>query len=159
MPCRGDAFAAILDPARVGGSMWTIKGCKGGPILLAALRLTPCCINDPVILCIKEWATVCELAAPQDATICRLLRWFSCVRHWFALALWSWSEIGLWRSPGRPVHDLGYGARNPEGQGQRWFLHKFGLNVLFEATNVAATRLLTTNSFLCVHPSVQAACP
>lgn len=135
------------------------QGLQGRAHRACCFAVNPLLYQRPGNLCIKEWATVCKLVAPQNTTICRLLRCTSCVRHWFALALWSWSEIGLRRSLYRPVHDLGYGARNPEGQGQRWFLHKFRLNALLEATNVAAIRVLITNSFLCVRPSVQAACP
>ena len=55
-PYRGKNFAAILDPARMGGLMRAIKGYKGGPIVRAALQLTPLLYQRPGNLRMMEWA-------------------------------------------------------------------------------------------------------
>lgn len=55
-PYRGKNFAAILDPARMGGLMRAIKGYKGGPIVRTALQLTPLLYQRPGNLRMMEWA-------------------------------------------------------------------------------------------------------
>jgi integrase len=55
-PYRGKNFAAILDPARMGGLMRAIKHYKGGPIVRAALQLTPLLYQRPGNLRMMEWA-------------------------------------------------------------------------------------------------------
>ena len=55
-PYRGKTFAAILDPVRMGGLMRAIKGYKGGPIVRAALQLTPLLYQRPGNLRMMEWA-------------------------------------------------------------------------------------------------------
>ena len=55
-PYRGKTFAAILDPARMGGLMRAIKGYKGGPIVRTALQLTPLLYQRPGNLRMMEWA-------------------------------------------------------------------------------------------------------
>jgi len=57
-PYRGNSFAAILDPARMGDLMRAIKGYKGGPIVRTALQLTPLLYQRPGNLRMMEW---CEL--------------------------------------------------------------------------------------------------
>ena len=54
-PYRGKNFAAILDPARLGGLMRAIKGYKGGPIVRTALQLTPLLYQRPGNLRMMEW--------------------------------------------------------------------------------------------------------
>ena len=54
-PYRGKNFAAILDPVRMGGLMRAIKGYKGGPIVRAALQLTPYLYQRPGNLRMMEW--------------------------------------------------------------------------------------------------------
>ena len=54
-PYRGKTFAAILDPARMGGLMRAIKGYKGGPIVRTALQLTPFLYQRPGNLRMMEW--------------------------------------------------------------------------------------------------------
>lgn len=55
-PYRSKKFAAILDPARMGGLMRAIKGYKGGPIVRTALQLTPLLYQRPGNLRMMEWA-------------------------------------------------------------------------------------------------------
>ena len=55
-PYRGKTFAAILDPARMGGLMRAIKVYKGGPIVRTALQLTPLLYQRPGNLRMMEWA-------------------------------------------------------------------------------------------------------
>ncbi|MBK9345225.1 MAG: integrase arm-type DNA-binding domain-containing protein [Burkholderiales bacterium] len=55
-PYRGKNFAAILDPARMGGLMRAIKGYKGGLIVRTALQLTPYLYQRPGNLRMMEWA-------------------------------------------------------------------------------------------------------
>jgi integrase len=55
-PYRGKSFAAILDPVRMGGLMRAIKIYKGGPIVRAALQLTPYLYQRPGNLRMMEWA-------------------------------------------------------------------------------------------------------
>ncbi len=54
-PYRGKNFAAILDPARMGGLMRAIKGYKGGLIVRTALQLTPLLYQRPGNLRMMEW--------------------------------------------------------------------------------------------------------
>jgi integrase len=55
-PYRSKNFAAILDPQRMGGLMRAIKGYRGGPIVRAALQLTPLLYQRPGNLRMMEWA-------------------------------------------------------------------------------------------------------
>ena len=55
-PYRGKNFAAIIDPARMGGLMRAIKVYKGGPVVRAALQLTPLLYQRPGNLRMMEWA-------------------------------------------------------------------------------------------------------
>lgn len=55
-PYRGTKFAAIVDPARMGGLMRTIKAYKGGPVVRTALQLTPLLYQRPGNLRMMEWA-------------------------------------------------------------------------------------------------------
>ncbi|WP_370627459.1 tyrosine-type recombinase/integrase [Rhodoferax sp. PAMC 29310] len=55
-PYRGKNFAAILDPARMGGLMRAIKGYKGGLIVRTALQLTPLLYQRPGNLRMMKWA-------------------------------------------------------------------------------------------------------
>ena len=57
-PYRGKNFAAILDPARMGGLMRAIRGYKGGPIVRTALQLTPLLYQRPGNLRMMEWAEI-----------------------------------------------------------------------------------------------------
>ena len=57
-PYRGKSFAAILDPARMGGLMRAIKGYKGGPIVRTALQLSPLLYQRPANLRMMEWSEV-----------------------------------------------------------------------------------------------------
>jgi integrase len=57
-PYRGKNFAAIIDPARMGGLMRAIKGYKGGPIVRTALQLTPLLYQRPGNLRMMEWAEI-----------------------------------------------------------------------------------------------------
>lgn len=56
IPYRRKSFAAIIDPARMGGLMRAIKGYKGGPIVRTALQLTPYLYQRPGNLRMMEWA-------------------------------------------------------------------------------------------------------
>jgi len=58
MPYRGKSFAAIIDPARMGGLMRAIKGYKGGPIVRTALQLTPYLYQRPGNLRMMEWGEI-----------------------------------------------------------------------------------------------------
>jgi integrase len=57
-PYRGKNFAAIIDPARMGGLMRAIKGYKGGLIVRTALQLTPLLYQRPGNLRMMEWAEI-----------------------------------------------------------------------------------------------------
>lgn len=57
-PYRGKNFAAILDPARMGGLMRAIRGYKGGSIVRTALQLTPLLYQRPGNLRMMEWAEI-----------------------------------------------------------------------------------------------------
>jgi integrase len=57
-PYRGKNFAAILDPARMGGLMRAIRGYRGGPIVRTALQLTPLLYQRPGNLRMMEWAEI-----------------------------------------------------------------------------------------------------
>ena len=55
-PHHGKHFAAITDPAKLGGLMRVIRGYQGGPIVRAALQLAPMLFQRPGELRAAEWA-------------------------------------------------------------------------------------------------------
>ena len=57
-PYRGKTFAAILDPAGMGGLMRAIKGYEGEPIVHTALQLTPLLYQRPGNLRMMQWAAL-----------------------------------------------------------------------------------------------------
>ena len=55
-PYRGNSFAAIVDPLRMGELLRAIKHYKGGPIVRTALQLAPLLYQRPGNLANMEWA-------------------------------------------------------------------------------------------------------
>ena len=55
-PYRSKNYPAILDPKRVGEMMKAIKHYKGGPIVRAALQLTPMVYQRPGNMRMMEWS-------------------------------------------------------------------------------------------------------
>ena len=55
-PYRSKNYPAILDPKRVGEMMKAIKHYKGGPIVRAALQLTPLVYQRPGNMRMMEWS-------------------------------------------------------------------------------------------------------
>ena len=55
-PHHGKHFAAITDPAKLGGLMRVIRGYQGGPIVRAALQLAPMLFQRPGELRAAKWA-------------------------------------------------------------------------------------------------------
>ena len=55
-PYRGKNFAAIVEPARLGELLRTIRHYKGGPIVRTALQLAPLLYQRPGNLAAMEWA-------------------------------------------------------------------------------------------------------
>jgi integrase len=55
-PYRGQSFAAIVEPARMGELLRAIKSYKGGPIVRTALQLAPMLYQRPGNLRDMEWA-------------------------------------------------------------------------------------------------------
>jgi integrase len=55
-PHRGKHFAAITDPAKLGDLLRAIRGYQGGPIVRAALQLTPILFQRPGELRGAAWA-------------------------------------------------------------------------------------------------------
>ena len=57
-PYRGKHFAAITDPTRLGELLRAIKGYKGGPIVRAALQLSPMLFQRPGELRGATWTEI-----------------------------------------------------------------------------------------------------
>ncbi len=57
-PHHGKHFAAITDPAQLGGLIRVIRGYQGGPIVRAALQLAPMLFQRPGELRAAAWAEI-----------------------------------------------------------------------------------------------------
>jgi integrase len=73
-PYRGKHFAAITDPTRLGELLRAIKGYKGGPIVRAALQLSPMLFQRPGELRGATWTEIDLEAALWTIPAARMKR-------------------------------------------------------------------------------------